>query len=452
MNGLQGRIGMNWLASLRASELLASELLATALLATALLAGTAHAGAQGHEHARAPAAAKKVKRTELGISDAMDGQGRLWVVSKESTAAGDHVVVRHSSDEGKNWSAAQRVNVQPEPVAAPGEERPGILAVGNNRLYVVWTRPGSKNYAGDIRFAASTDGGASWSAPLTVHQDREPISHRHPVIGSDGDGRLYVVWIDRRDVERAKTKGEAHPGASLYYAVSDDGGKHWRGDFQISNASCDCCRLALQTGSDGVPVLFWREVFANSERDHALARLSPDGRGVNPTRATRDQWQVEACPDHGPALALSGNVRHAVWFDMVQQSGKVFYGRLDPVAGSGVPTGAAGVQTGVQAGAQAGVQAPALPGLPAGVRTLPDGAEHADIVASGDAVWVAWQRFDGQKNTIGAMSSQDGGQTWRETTLASSRGKVDQPRLLLAGKQALLVWNTAEQGLLVRKF
>lgn len=396
--------------------------LACGMAASALVTPVAGAH-EGHEHGAPPA--KKAKRPELAVSAAIDAQGRLWVVSKEGSEAGDYVVLRHSSDEGKTWSANQRVNAQAEPVAAPGEERPRLLFGSKNGMYVLWTRPGSKNYAGDIRFASSQDGGANWSTPVTVHQDAQPISHRHPVMTEDGSGRLFVAWIDRRDVERARAKGEPHPGASVYYAVSDDGGKNWRGDYQLSNAGCDCCRMALQTGSDGTPLLFWRQVFAHSERDHALARLTPDGRDLTLARATQDHWQVEACPDHGPALALTALARHAVWFDLVQQSGKVFYGRLGNVP---------------------------QPIKIEGLRTLPDGAEHADIVASGDAVWVAWQRFDGQQNTIGAMTSSDGGQSWREITLASSTGAVDQPRLVLQGKRALLVWNTAEQGLLVRKF
>ena len=415
--------GLNGLMRRIASGVVAGVLFAG--LAGVLPLACAH---EGHEHGSAAASAKKAKRTELGISAAVDAQGRLWIVSKQSGAAGDHVVVRHSSDEGKTWSAALRVNAKPEPVAAPGEERPRILTGSKNQLYVVWTRPGSKNYAGDIRFAASPDAGASWSVPVTVQQyipeNGQPVSHRHPVVTEDGNGLLYVAWIDRRDVERAKVKGETHPGASAYYAVSDNGGKSWRGDYQLSNATCDCCRLALQTGSDGVPVAFWRQVFANSERDHALARLTPDGRNLTLARATQDQWQVEACPDHGPSLALTGQTRHAVWFDMVQQNGMVFYGRL--------------------------TNAPESIKIE-GLRTLPDGAEHADIVASGDAVWVAWQRFDGQQNSIGTMTSTDGGQNWREATVASSRGAVDQPRLVLQGKRAFLIWNTAEQGLLVRK-
>jgi hypothetical protein len=418
------------------ARLLAGLSAAVVVTGLTLMPACAH---EGHEHG--DKAAKKVKRGELGLSAALDGQGRLWVVSKESAAAGDHVVLKHSSDDGKSWSAPLRVNSQPEAVAAPGEERPRLLFGSKNQLYVLWTRPGSKNYAGDIRFAVSTDAGSSFSLPMTINQDGQPISHRHATIAEDGNGHLYVVWIDRRDVEQAKAKGLPHPGASLYYAFSGDGGKHWQGDFKLSDASCDCCRLALQIDADGSPVLFWRQVFAASERDHALARLSPDGQGLNLTRATFDRWQVEACPDHGPALAISAKARHAVWFDNVGQSGKVFYGRLPAL--NAASDSVAGKDAASSAGKTAAVE---------GQRALPDGAEHADIVAQGQQVWLAWQQFDGKQNTIGAMVSTDGGNSFTEKTLASSSGAVDQPRLLLHGKQALLVWNTAAQGVVVRRF
>lgn len=410
----------------------------TVMMGLALTPACAH---EGHEHG--DKAAKKAKRTELGMSAALDGQGRLWVVSKESTPAGDYVVLKHSSDDGKSWSAPLRVNSVAEAVAANGEERPRIVIGSKNQVYVLWVRPGSKNYAGDVRFAAATtaaDGSLGFSVPATVNQDGQPISHRHATIAEDGNGRLYVVWIDRRDVEQAKAKGLPHPGASLYYAVSSDGGKRWQGDFKLSDASCDCCRLALQIDADGSPVLFWRQVFAGSERDHALARLSPDGQGLSLTRATFDRWQVEACPDHGPALAISAKTRHAVWFDYVGQSGKVFYGRLPVLtADIGKTDGDAGKGT-------------VKPEAVEGQRALPDGAEHADIVAQGQQVWLTWQQFDGKQNTIMAMLSNDGGNSFTEKILASSSGAVDQPRLLLHGKQALLVWNTAAQGIVVRRF
>ena len=77
-------------------------------------------------------------------------------------------------------------------------------------------------------------------------------------------------------------------------------------------------------------------------------------------------------------------------------------------------------------------------------------AENADIVAKGKNVWVAWNSFDGKTNTIGAMRSDDGGLTWQKhETIASSNGHVDQPRLLLHDKGALLVWHTGE-GIIVK--
>jgi hypothetical protein len=378
--------------------------------------GVAH---EGHEHA---VPAKKV-RLDLGIGAAFDSEGRLWIVGKESAeggAGGEYVTIKNSRDEGKTWSKPVRINPLAEAVVASGEDHPQLLIQSGGKLLVSWTRPGKK-YAGDIRSAVSTDGGLHWSLPATVHHDSQLLAHRHASLASDRAGHVYAVWIDRRQVEGTQAQAN-YRGASLYYAVSDDGGEHWRGDYRLADHACDCCRLALQNGDEGAagPLLFWRQLFENGVRDHALTRLQPDGKAADITRATFDEWKVDACPDHGPALALADGVRHAVWFTRKDQVSQLFYGRL-------------------QAGRVEGQLA------------LPDGAEHPAIVAQGARVWLVWKYFDGQVSRIGAWTSTDGGKNWQKKNLAETKQGSDHPRLLLQGNGAVLLWHTRQDGLIVKR-
>lgn len=366
----------------------------------------------GHDAAPAP----KAMRADLGASAAFSDDGTLWAVSKQ----GDHAVVQHSRDRGVTWSPAVAVNTDTERVAADGDSRPKIAVGKDGALYVTWTRPLAKPYTGEVRFARSLDGGASWSEAITVHADRQEITHRFDALAVDGEGRIFVAWIDKRDQELARATGTAYRGAAVYFAVSDDGGASFRGDFKVAEHSCECCRIALLAQPEGGVLAMWRHVFAPNIRDHAVARLNPDGSIGPMRRATFDGWAIDACPHHGPSLARDRQGRlHAVWFNLGNEAAGVFYGRL--------------VDGAVQGQRRVGG----------------DNASHADIAVSGDRVAVVWTAFDGERMQLQAMQSDDGGEHWHEQTLASTTDMADQARLLVHDGRFYAFWNTREQPLRV---
>lgn len=393
-------------------------------LSLLLILSLGHTLAQEHNtHGTHGTHGAKSKRATLGLSATLDPEGKLWVVSIENTSAGDFLILRKSSDQGQSWTPPQRVNPTPEAIAARSQDVPQLAFGKNQQALLIWTKNNEKRFSGDVRYSRSTDGGASWSPPATLQQDRQMIAHRFGSLMTDRDGRFYVSWIDQRDGVNARAAGKTYRASSLYYTVSDDGGKTWPGDVKLADHTCECCRLALAQDSDGAPLLLWRQAF-DTERDHALIKLRADAKPEPFQRATFDAWKTETCPDQGPSLAVAGPTRHAVWFAVVGNEGKVFYGRLLKQAGA----------------------------APEGQRPLPDPrAENASIVAQGQKVWIAWNSFDGKNNALVAMHSTDGGINWREpATLASTSGNVDQPRLVSQTKGALLVWNTEQQGVIVK--
>jgi hypothetical protein len=374
---------------------------------------TVATAAAAHEHGHGGNA------PELGTSAAVDAQGRLWVAVKETTAAGQYVVLQSSTDMGKSWSAPQRVQQAPEAVSAEGENRPKLAFGSKGEIYITYTKPLAKPYTGDIRFVRSTDGGKSFTPPVTVHANRDLITHRFESMIVDRDGRLYIAWIDKRDVEIATARKRKYAGAALYYAVSDDGGASFKGDYKIADHSCECCRIALALNPAGRPVAFWRHVFEPNARDHALVELASDGKPAAPARATFDDWRVDACPHHGPALAYGEDgTRHQAWFNVKGGEGGVFYASATPagVQGKAIPLGSAQ-------------------------------AQHADIATRGKDVVIAWKQFDGTATAILAKVSHDGGQNWEERELARTKGASDQPRLVSAPAGILLVWHTRDDGI-----
>lgn len=357
------------------------------------------------------------RKAELGTSAAVDNHGQLWIVHKEGDAGGQNIVLRVSADGGQTWDAPRRVLTAPEPVSAEGENRPKIAFGRRNEIYITWTRPLSRPYTGEIRFVRSLDGGRSFSAPRTVHANRDIITHRFESMIVDRDGRIYVTWIDKRDLHAAQAKKRKYAGAAVYYAVSDDGGASFRGDHKIADHSCECCRIALALDQEGQPVALWRHVFEPNVRDHALARLAPDGRVAPIRRASFDDWRVDACPHHGPGLAFAPDgTRHQVWFNVREGEGGVFYSA----------TSATGEVLQSQ-------------------RLGNSRAAHADVAVHGQQVAVAWKQFDGKETAVLARLSEDGGRTWRDLELARTQGPSDQPRLVTAGSGVLMVWRTRDE-------
>ncbi|MSP97309.1 MAG: exo-alpha-sialidase [Betaproteobacteria bacterium] len=264
-------------------------------------------------------------RAELNASAAYAADGALWAAYKE----GAHVMARRSTDDGKTWAAPQPINAVGEGIGADGDARPKIATGPNGEIYATWTMPLAKPYTGNIRFARSIDGGKTFIAPVTVHTDRQEITHRFDAIAVNRQGQVFVAWIDKRDgVVAVQTKDAPYRGAAVYFAVSDDRGVSFRGDYKLADHSCECCRLALLPRDDGRVLALWRHVFEPNIRDHAMAHMNADGSMTPLRRATYDNWTIDACPHHGPSLAADGNGGlHAVWFTQSAERSGVFYGR-----------------------------------------------------------------------------------------------------------------------------
>ena len=346
----------------------------------------------------------------LAASAAFDADGALWAVSVD----GGYVMSRRSVDFGKRWLGPQRVNNTPEPIGAEGDARPKIAIGKTGEIYVTWTKPLSKPYTGEIRFSRSLDGGKTFSPPLTVHADRQEITHRFDAITVNKEGKIFLAWIDKRDQVK---QGNTYRGAALYYAVSEDKGASFKGDYKAADHSCECCRIALLPRDDGGVLALWRHVFEPNVRDHALVRLNADGRSGVMRRATFDEWAVDICPHHGPSLAADGAGRlHAVWFTQGAKRSGVFYGRL----GEGR----------VDALRAVGGEA----------------AAHSDLAAYQQRVVVAWKEFNGTHTRLRAMASGNAGESWRERELARTDEASDQPRVLVYGGRFFVYWNTQRKA------
>ena len=395
------------------------------LLVFALLAGCASAPPAEHAAHSAPGKPAAMDRNAmwktsllrapLAVTAAFDPQGRLWLARVDN----GRLLVNRAQDTGKAASPPVAVNAEPEPIAADGENRPKLAFGKNGETYVSWTQSGDKPFSGHVRFARSLDGGRTFEAPLTVNDDRAPISHRFDSLIVTPDGRIHLVWLDKRDSAAAQQRGEKYSGISLYYAVSADRGASFAANRKLADHTCECCRIALALDADGTPVIVWRHVYGANTRDHALLRLDDQSQ---PVRVTHENWALDACPHHGPALGIGSNgVVHLAWYSGAEKQRGLFYTYSRDRGTTFAPPLAFG-----NPDAQAG---------------------HPQVLALGPRVALAWKEFDGKQTVIRTQQSRDGGRTFaKPVTLAASASASDHPLLVSDGARVLLSWNSVAEG------
>lgn len=361
-----------------------------------------------------PAKPVKLAKTTLAIGATLDAQQRIWLARVENR----QLWVSVSDNSGAHFSTPVAVTREQEDILADGENRPKIAVAANGTVLVTWTQALPKKFSGNIRFARSIDGGKSFSAPITVNDDRSITSHRFESLAIDGQGRVAIAWLDARDRDAAKARGEAFAGASVYVAQSSDHGASFGANRRLAQHTCECCRTALSWSADG-PVLLWRNLFDTNTRDFAWAYL--DRGGVN--RVSDDDWRIDACPHHGGGIAVDGrDALHLVWFTNGSKRQGLFYKRISGAAET--PPLAFGSPD-----AQAG---------------------HPSVVAARDLVLIAWREFDGKGYAAMALRSNDGGASWSAPLrLAQANGAADYPIPLTDGRRALVLWHAAQEGLRV---
>lgn len=329
--------------------------------------------------------------------------GRLW----RARAEADRILVDHSGDLGVSFSTPIAVNVTSQRIKALPEDRPAIAVDSSGGVGVVYyaeESPGVVPY-----FSYSVDRGRNFSAlrPLsTPGADFEHSMVKLAVRGSEG---VHLFWYE--------TRGHGG-GTSLFYTASDRLEGLSAPERQIAGAMCECCRLALDFDRQGRPVLLARVIFPGGIRDHALLRVEP----MSSHRVTDDGWRIDACPKHGPALSIAEDGRyHIAWFTQGDKRLGLFYAHSDNGGQDFSP--------------------------PLGFGKLDLLAEHADVLAFGSRVVLAWKEFDGHKTRLLAMQSQDRGTRWSgATVIGESKAESDHPDLITNGERIFASWSALDHG------
>ena len=381
--------------------------LVSSLALVVALAGNACAH-EGHDHGQ-----------PLAVSMALDAQGNLW---RASAKDGFVVVDKSLAVNPLIFASPKNINEKAQKIGTSGDARPKIAIAHNGNIYLTWTQALPTPYSGYIWFSRSIDGGKTFSPPSIVHQDRAEITHRFDALSVSPSGRIYVAWVDKRDLIAAKKTKQAYDGAAIYYAFSEDAGASFSAERKVADSSCECCRIAMLANEQGDAVMMWRHLFVGGVRDHAMAKISANETNPKIHRASFGNWKIDACPHHGPAIAKGGDWGyHLAWFDGGDKAG-LFYARMDGEAWVSSPAKRFG-----DASSQAG---------------------HPALISDGEQVWLAWKEMTDKASLVKLVKSNDGGRSWdAPAVISQTKGKSDYPQLLLKNGQAYLAWNTELDGL-----
>ncbi len=283
--------------------------------------------------------------------------------------AGDTIYFSASSDAGKTFFAP--VRIANAPILPLSRHRGPRLALSGNAIVVTAVTgktagQGEHSHGlpsdGDLLSWRSLDDGKTWSKATIVNDVPGAPTEGLHALASDGRGRLFAAWLDKRSGK----------GTKLYGARSADGGLSWSKNMLIYDSPdgtiCECCHPSLAFDGEEILVM-WRNALAGS-RDMYLAR-SADGLSFGkPAKLGEGTWQLNACPMDGGGIVASNHRVVTAW----RRNKEIFF------AGPGEKETGVGEGTDVAlAAAPGGVLA--IWSSPTGVRVLFPGARESAVVA-----------------------------------------------------------------------
>lgn len=249
--------------------------------------------------------------------------GAAYVVWAEHRAGREaDVMLARLDGEGKPSGPPVRVNPRAGEAAAWHGDPPSVAVAGDGAVYVAWSARAGGGHGNTLYVSASRDGGRSFLPPSRVNDDRAPAAHGMDSLAVAPDGRVYVAWLDGRNVAPPAhgQPGTGHGGAEsnreVYFSFSSDGGRTFSPNKRVAAEACPCCKTALAATADGRVYVGWRQVLPGDFRHIALAS-SPDGGRTftEPVVVSDDRWMIRGCPVSGPSLAVGPNgALRVLWY------------------------------------------------------------------------------------------------------------------------------------------
>lgn len=324
-----------------------------------------------------------------------------------------NALIASSSDGGKTWTPAKRVNVSVEAVQSE-ENGPKFAFDRDGKIFAVWSIPGAKGdkTRANIRFAME-DGQGGFTPARTLNEVRD--AGRFPIIETTPDNNLLIAWIDRR-IDNPKPR-------QLYLMKIDARGHALTRNYQVGEGLCECCKLGIDFADGGKTVyVVDREVDAKKIRNHVLRKSTDGGAAFGaPVEISNDGWQVPSCPHSGPSIGRDSRSQlHVSWFTQ---------GRSEAEAGIYYSMSKDGGKT-------------FAPRTLIHANTAPETLYNNLVVGTDDTIYFAWSNLDANNRAqIYMRTLAADGRTWSPIQqISNSKGNASRATLALQNDQLHVAW------------
>jgi hypothetical protein len=264
---------------------------------------------------------------EPAITASTDGNIYVaWVEHHEGGKA--DVMVARFDRNGKQQGAPVRVNPRQGSATAWRGDPPTIAVEPDQSVLVGWTEKvqSESGHATNLYVSTSRDLGSTFAEPVKVNDDSRPAVHGMHSLTVGPDGRVYVAWLDERNVSPKpamdmKTKQgssgrHTESNREVFIASSSDGARTFSPNKRVATNVCPCCKTSITTGADGRVYLSWRQVLPGDFRHIAVASSTDRGDTFGQAKiVSDDQWMIAGCPVSGPSIGVSkdGSLR-VLWY------------------------------------------------------------------------------------------------------------------------------------------
>jgi hypothetical protein len=313
---LRGRCGAPAGAALRRWRSPPAPAVATAALSLFLVLGGCRAAEDRQQAPRELPSPAPPGSGQPNLSPARDGSILLsWI---EPDAAGGHRLSFSRLVDGE-WGNP-RVVATGEDWFVNWADFPSVVELPDRTLaaHYLQRRAGAeRGYHYDVRVVLSTDGGGSWSVPVTPHGAGVPAEYGFVSLFAHPAGDLGVVWLDGRMYD--PSFGATEEMALRARTITRAG--ELGAELVVDERVCDCCQTSVALTSRG-PLVAYRGRSPGEIRDVAVSRFSGTG-WTQPVVVHHDGWKLAACPVNGPSAAAEGDHAAVAWFTAAEDIPRV---------------------------------------------------------------------------------------------------------------------------------
>lgn len=213
--------------------------------------------------------------------------------------SGESIWFTASEDNGGTWGKPARVADVPKLML--GRHRGPRVNISGKTIVV----SAISSDLGNLVAWRSTDGGHTWSKPVTVNDQPRASREGLHAMAADAEGHFAAAWLDDRSGRK-----------QLFGAFSNDGGATWGKNVLLyalpDRPICECCAPSLVSLGNQSFVAMFRNAI-NGFRDLYTLRLEGGKPAGAAEKAGLGTWKLDACPMDGGGIALQNGKIATAW-------------------------------------------------------------------------------------------------------------------------------------------